>query len=49
MTDIYRKLDYKKQGPYRITDVFKTGTVRFQRGQVNERIYIRRLRHHLEE
>ena len=23
MTGIYRKLDYKKQGPYRITEVFK--------------------------
>ena len=35
MTGIYHKLDYRKQGPYRITEVFKNGTVRFQRGQVN--------------
>ena len=27
MTDIYRKLDYKKQGPYRITEVFTNVTV----------------------
>ena len=28
MTGIYRKLDYKKQGPYIITEIFTNGTVR---------------------
>ena len=27
MTGIYRKIDCKKQGPYRITEVFTHGTV----------------------
>ena len=27
ITDIYRKLGYKKQGPCIITEVFKNGTV----------------------
>ena len=27
ITGIYRKLDYKKKGPYRITEVFTNGTV----------------------
>ena len=27
MTGIYRELDYRKQGPYRITEVFTIGTV----------------------
>ena len=27
MTGIYRKLDYKKKGLYRITEVFTNGTV----------------------
>ena len=40
MTGIYRKLDYKKQGTYRITEVFINGTVQFQHEQVNERINI---------
>ena len=30
ITGIYRKLCYKKQGPYRITEVFSNGTVRVQ-------------------
>ena len=46
MTGIYRKLDYKKQVTYRITEVFTNGTVRVQHGQVNERINIRRLKAH---
>ena len=44
MTGIYRKLGYKKQGPYRITEVFTNGIVQFQCGRVNERINIRRLK-----
>jgi hypothetical protein len=40
---IHRKLDSPKQGPFQITDVFTNGTVRIQRGRVNERINIRRL------
>ena len=49
MTGIYRRLDYKKQGPYRITEVFTNGTFQFQRGKVNERINIRRLKPHFDE
>ena len=43
---IYKKLDSPKQGPYPITDVYTNGTVRIQRGAVNERINIRRLEPH---
>ena len=43
---IQRKLDSPKSGPYLITDVFTNGTVRIQRGHVNERINIRRLEPH---
>ena len=49
MTVIYRKFDYKKHGPYIITEVFTNGTVWFQQGQVNEHINIRRLKPHLDE
>jgi hypothetical protein len=42
----YRKLEGDKQGPYRITEVFTNGTVRIQKGIVNERINIRRLTPH---
>ena len=49
MTGIYRKLDYRKQGPYIITEVFKNGTVRVQHVQGNERINIRRLKTHFVE
>ena len=35
MTVIYRKLDYKKQVPYRITEVFTKGTVQVQQVQLN--------------
>ena len=40
MTGIYCKLDYKKKGPYIITEVFSNVTVRFQRGKVNKQINI---------
>ena len=40
------KLDSPKQGPFPITDIFTNGTVRIQRGHVNERINIRRLEPH---
>jgi hypothetical protein len=43
---IQRKMDTPKNGPYPITDVFTNGTVRIQRGPVNERINIRRLEPH---
>ena len=49
MTRIYHKLEYRKHGPYRITEVFTNGTVRFQRRQVNERLSIRRLNPHFVE
>ena len=34
MTDIYHTLYYKKQGTYRIIEVFTNDTVIFQRGKV---------------
>ena len=43
MTGIYHKLDYRKHWLYIFTEVFTNGTVQVQRGQVNERINIRRL------
>ena len=43
---IKRKLDNKKRGPYRITQIHTNGTVRIQKGNVNERINIRRLEPH---
>ena len=49
MTGIYRKLDYKKQGPYRITEVFTNAIVLFQWGQVNEWINIRQVYTHFDE
>ena len=36
MTGIYLKLDYRKQGPYGINQVFKNGTVQLQQLKVNE-------------
>ena len=38
-----RKAEDPHDGPYRITEVFTNGTVRIQRGSINERINIRRL------
>ena len=49
MAGIYRKLDYRKQGLYRITEVFTNGKVRLKPGKVNERINIRRLNPHFYE
>ena len=43
---IFKKLDSPKKGPYPITEVFTNGTVCIQRGNVNERINIRRLEPH---
>ena len=43
---IYRKLEAPHLGPYPITQVYSNGTVRIQRGVVNERINIRRLTPH---
>ena len=40
ITGIYHKIDCKKQGPYRIIEVFKYGIDIFQRGKVNEHINI---------
>ena len=45
---IYRKLEALKLGAFVITDVYTNGTVRIQRGNVNERINIRRLEPHFE-
>ena len=49
MTGIYHKLDYKKQGPYIITEVFTNNTVRFQPGAGNNNINLRRLRPHIKQ
>ena len=49
MTGIYRKLDSKKQGLYRITEVFTNSTVRVQQVQVNKLINIRWLKPHFDE
>ena len=38
-----RKAKDKNEGPYVVTNVFTNGTVRIQRGSINERINIRRL------
>ncbi len=38
-----RKALDKNEGPYEVTNVFTNGTVRIQRGSINERINIRRL------
>ena len=43
---IQRKLNSPKLGPFPITDIFTNGTVRIQRGPVNECINIRRLEPH---
>ena len=40
---IYHKAEDNNLGPYTITDVFVNGTVRSQRGTINERLNIRRL------
>ena len=45
---IYRKAEDSNLGPYTITDVFVNGTVRIQRGTINERLNIRRLRPYFE-
>ena len=49
MSGIYRKIDHRKQGLYRITEVFTNGTVTVQHGQVNEKINIRQLKPHFDE
>ena len=38
-----RKALDKNEGPYQVTNVYTNGTVRIQRGSINERINIRRL------
>ena len=39
----YREAEDKNDGPYHVTEVFSNGTVRIQRGTINERVNIRRL------
>ena len=46
---ILRKAELKYEGPYTVTQVYCNGTVRIQRGSVNERISIRRLTPYIEE
>jgi hypothetical protein len=45
---IFRKLEGPKFGPFPITDIYTNGTVRIQKGAVNERINIRRLEPHFD-
>merc|ERR1712127_1120551 len=45
---ILRKAEDKKNGPYVITQVHTNGTVRIQRGTINERLNIRRLEPYFE-
>ena len=45
---IFRKAEDSNLGPFTITDVFVNGTVRIQRGTINERLNIRRLRPYFE-
>ena len=45
---ILRKAEDPHEGPYKITEVFTNGTVRIQRGTINERLNIRRLRPYFE-
>ena len=40
---VHRKAEDKNDGPYLVTEVFSNGTVRIQRGTINERINIRNL------
>jgi len=40
---LVQKLSAPRTGPYKITAVYTNGTVRIQRGVVNERVNIRRL------
>ena len=40
---ILRKVEDKNKGPYLITQVHHNGTVRIQRGTINERLNVRRL------
>jgi hypothetical protein len=47
--DVARKMTAPKTGPYAVTDVYDNGTVRIQRGNVNERINIRRIEPHFGE
>ncbi len=47
--DIVRKMTAPKKGPYAVTDVYDNGTVRIQRGIVNERINIRRIEPHFDD
>ena len=44
--EVSRKMTAPKTGPYAVTDVYDNGTVRIQRGNVNERINIRRIEPH---
>ena len=38
---ILRKLSTPRTGPYPVTNVYKNGTIRIQKGSLSERVYIR--------
>ena len=46
---ILQNIETQYEGPYTIIQVYYNGTVRIQRGSVNERINIRRLTPYIEE
>jgi len=46
---IHRKAEDKNIGPYLITEVLSNGTVRIQRGIINDRINSRRLSPFIEQ
>ena len=46
---ILRKAEDPHDGPYKITEVFTNGTVRIQRGTINEKLNIRRLLPYFEQ
>jgi hypothetical protein len=38
-----RKLEAPRRGPHTVTAIYTSGTVRIQKGKINERVNIRRL------
>jgi hypothetical protein len=38
-----RKLEAPRTGPYTVTAIYTNGTLRIQKGKINERVNIRRL------
>ena len=47
-TGVSKKLSYRKEGPYRITEVFTSSTIQFYRGDINKWVNIRRIVTHFD-